>query len=209
MFRVKICGITNERDAVFACEYGADALGFIFYQKSPRKISVPMCREISKKVHPFVLKAGVFVDEEKEKVLEVIKKCRLQAVQFHGEETPQYCQYFKKQILVIKSFCLKDEADLEKMKRYDVDGWLVDTYDPFLKGGTGRPLNFALAKKASLLKRPVILSGGLSVENAAFYLEKIKPDAVDIASGIERKPGVKNLKKTKEFIAKVKNYAAK
>lgn len=209
MFKVKICGITNEKDAVSACSYGADALGFIFYQKSPRKISLSICREISKKVHPFVLKTGVFVDEEKEKVMEVIKKCRLQAVQFHGEETPQYCQYFKKQILVIKAFRLKDEEDLEKMERYDVDGWLIDTYDPFLKGGTGKTVNFALAKKASLLKRPIILSGGLNTENIAFYLEKIKPDAVDIASGIETRPGIKNLKKTKEFIAKVKNYATK
>lgn len=208
MFRVKICGITNEKDLVAAVKFGADALGFIFYEKSPRKISLAQCKNILKKYNPLVLKTAVFVDEKKEKVLKILKECRLQALQFHGSESPAYCDFFKKHALVIKAFNLKDEKSLEQMKRYKVDGYLVDAYHPVLKGGTGKVLNLALAKKSAKLKRPLILSGGLNPENVLFYLKQIKPDMVDVASGIEKKPGIKDIKKMEDFIRKVKNYAA-
>lgn len=204
MVRVKICGITNEQDMRLAVEFGADALGFIFFEKSPRKISPAQYKNILKKYNPLVMKTGVFVNEKKEKVLKTLKECRLQALQFHGDESPAYCNFFKKHALVIKAFNLKDEKSLEQMKKYKVDGYLVDTYHPVLKGGTGKVLNLALAKKAAKLKRPLILSGGLNPENISFYSKEVKPDMVDVASGIEKKPGVKDIKKMRDFI----NYAA-
>jgi phosphoribosylanthranilate isomerase len=206
MFRVKICGITNERDAFFATRFGADALGFIFYRKSPRRILPLRCKQISKKINPFVLKVGVFVNEKKQKVMKILRSCRLQAVQFHGDETPSYCNFFKKKVLVIKAFSLKNEETVEKMKEYDVDAYLIDTYDPHRKGGTGKVFSLKLARCAAKLKKPLILSGGLTPENVLFYLREIKPEAVDVASGVEAKPGIKNLKKMKLFLQKVKNY---
>ncbi len=209
MFRVKVCGITNERDALFASRFGADALGFIFYTKSPRRVSPQRCKQILKKISPFVLKVGVFVNEEKKTVINILEKCRLQALQFHGEETPSYCNFFKKKVLVIKAFRLKDKKVLDKMKKYEVDAYLIDAYHPHLAGGTGKNIDLKLAGEAAALKRPLVLSGGLNPENILFYLKKIRPQAVDVASGIETKPGIKNIKKMETFIKRVKNYVAK
>jgi len=209
MFRVKVCGITNERDALFASRFGADALGFIFYPKSPRKISPQKCEQILKKISPFVLRIGVFVNEKKETVIKILDRCRLQALQFHGEEAPSYCNFFKKRALVIKGFRLKDKKVLNKMTKYEVDAYLIDAYDPHIVGGTGKNIDLKLAVEAGALKRPLILSGGLNPENILFYLKKIKPQAVDAASGIEIKPGLKDIKKMKTFIKRVKNYVAR
>ncbi|MFH1856554.1 MAG: phosphoribosylanthranilate isomerase [Candidatus Omnitrophota bacterium] len=206
MFKVKICGITNEKDALAAVKFGADALGFIFYKKSPRYIAPAKCAKIAVKINPFVVKTGVFVDEKKETVLKILKQCRLQAVQFHGNETPSYCNFFRKHAIVIKAFNLKDEASLEKIKKYSVDGYLVDTYHPVLKGGSGKVFDLKLACAAARIKRPLILAGGLNAENVISYLNKIKPDAVDVTSGVEKKPGVKDIKQMEKFIREVKNY---
>ncbi|OIO38123.1 MAG: hypothetical protein AUJ75_03205 [Candidatus Omnitrophica bacterium CG1_02_49_10] len=200
---IKICGITNIDDAALAAELGADALGFIFAE-SPRRVSPAQAALISAGLKAGALKTGVFVDEDIDTVKEIARKCRLDILQFHGRESPAYCSGFKG-FKVIKAFRVKEESDLRRLKDYEADYYLLDTYAEGLSGGTGKAFDWSLAKKAKEMVSPIILSGGLNPANILSALDKVRPFGVDASSGLESSPGVKDHKLLESFISKIRN----
>jgi len=202
--RIKICGITRYEDARVAANLGVDALGFIFYSQSPRYISAVNAAQIIKKLPPFVSKVGVFVDETPERVIEVIKIAGLDTVQLHGNESPEYCAAMP--VPVIKVFSIHDESDLSNISSYKTVGYLLDTWSPDRKGGTGKVFNWSVAVKACGLYDTVILSGGLGPTNLLEAIDTVRPFAVDVNSGVEISPGVKNPHKMKDAISIVKGF---
>ncbi len=198
--RVKVCGITNLRDAEEAVRNGADALGFVFYKHSPRKVSVETAKKIIERIPPFIERVGVFVNEKKQRVKDIIKSCGLTAVQFHGDETPGYCSSFK-DIKVIKAIRVKDKKSLKIISAFNkADAILLDTFDEKRFGGTGRSFDWRLIKR-SVKNRPIILAGGLTPDNVAIAIKKVQPYAVDVSSGIESRPGKKDHSLMKAFFA--------
>ena len=198
MIKIKICGITNLEDALLAAEYGADALGFIFYAQSRRSTTVEKAKAIIDKLPPLTLRIGVFVDEKPETIRDTINMCRLDGVQLHGSETPEFCRLFRRR--VIKSFKPESDQQIEGIGNYDVDAFLLDSYHPDMVGGTGTTFDWELAVAAKMFGKPVILSGGLNPENVADAIRLVKPYAIDVASGVEAFPGKKNPDKLKDFI---------
>ena len=196
MLRVKICGITNLEDALMAVELGADALGFIFAD-SPRRIDKGKAREIISKLPPFITTVGVFVNERKEVVEEIANECGLDALQFHGEETPDYCRHFKRK--VIKAFKIRTKEDLEGLRYYDVSAYLLDS--PV----RGTPFDWDLLIGFHSDK-PVILAGGLNPDNVSSALSKFVPYAVDVSSGVEEYPGKKDREKMIKFMEVIKKW---
>lgn len=197
--KVKICGITNLDDALLAVDLGSDALGFIFYPKSARYISVSKAANICNALPPFVAKVGVFVDEVEFEIEKALRECLLTALQFHGDEPPGFCAKFPAKS--IKAIRMRDEGSLRLASEYDVDALLLDTYTESERGGTGKTFDWSLAVKAKeLLGGPIILSGGLTPENVAEAIARVQPYAVDVSSGVEREPGVKDSGKLKKFI---------
>ncbi len=199
--RVKICGITNLEDAEAAVRFGADALGFIFYRKSPRYIDPREAGSIIRALPPFVTKVGVFVNETLEEVRRVREEASLDRVQLHGDETSEYCE--KTGAGVIKAFRIRVRADIEELALYDVSAYLLDTYREDTPGGTGETFNWEIAVEASSERR-IILSGGLTPENVAMAIKTVRPYAVDASSGVESAPGKKDLEKMKKFIDEAK-----
>ena len=195
--KVKICGITNRADALAAAEFGADALGFVFYRKSPRYIEPERAREIIAQLGPFVIPVGVFVNEERKKIKEIIDISGIEAVQLHGEESPFYCASFRG-VKVIKAFRVSDEFDPEKLNDYTVDAFLLDAYSKAAYGGTGETFSWEMARRAKAFGR-IILAGGLTPENVAQAIREVQPYAVDVSSGVEQSPGVKDREKMREF----------
>lgn len=208
MVRVKICGMTNRDDALLAAELGADALGFIFYPKSPRAISPEAAREIIRRLPPFVLTVGVFVDEEPARVEELAAYAGLDWLQLHGAESPDYCRAVGRR--VIKGFRVKGEESLALLAPYHgaVQAFLLDTYRPGTPGGTGETFDWELARRAKELG-PIILAGGLTYNNVAQAIRQAQPDAVDVASGVEAAPGKKDPDKLRAFIDAVKNFGGR
>ncbi len=198
MTEIKICGITNFDDALAAHESGADALGFIFYPKSPRYVSPEKAKEIIENLPREITRVGVFVNHRAEEVKEIIEFCGLNLVQLHGNETPGYCCQFTASI-VIKAFSPWTENDLQLLKDYPVRAVLLDTYDPGLYGGTGKTSNWELASKIRE-SHPLILSGGLNMDNIRAAIEIVSPHAVDINSGVESSPGKKDHDKVRKII---------
>ncbi|MDP1809159.1 MAG: phosphoribosylanthranilate isomerase [Actinomycetota bacterium] len=198
MVKIKICGITNLEDALLAADYGADALGFIFYPPSRRGITAEKAGEIIAKLPPFIFRIGVFVDEKPEKIQETVNACRLDGIQLHGSETLEYCRLFRRR--VIKSFRPENENSVKEIGDYHVDAFLLDSYHPELMGGTGATFDWELAVAAKMFGPPVILSGGLTPENVAEAIRLVEPYAVDVASGVEAFQGKKDAEKMKNFI---------
>jgi len=197
--KIKICGITNLPDAQLAVELGADALGFIFYPKSPRYIKVTAAADICSVLPPFVAKVGVFVDELEYEIEKALAECLLTALQFHGDEPPGFCQKFAAKS--IKAIRMRDEDSLRAAAEYDVDALLLDTYTDDSRGGTGKTFDWSLAVKAKeTLAPPIILSGGLTSVNVQEAIRKVRPYAVDVSSGVEREPGKKDPEKLRRFI---------
>ena len=198
----KICGITNEQDALAAAQFGADALGFIF-APSPRRISPEKARRIIKALPPLVQTVGVFVDQELGEVSSVAEMCGLDILQFHGSESVEYCHHFNQR--VIKAIRLRSPQDLKDLAKYNgvVQALLLDTYLPDKVGGTGMTFNWQWAVKARKYGR-IILAGGLSPENVAAAISKVKPYGVDASSSLEQSPGVKDHEKIMQFIAEVR-----
>ncbi len=203
MVKVKICGITNLEDALIAVEYGADALGFIFYEKSSRYITPENVQEIIKELPPFVTTVGVFVNEAIGKIREIKRTTAIDAVQLHGDETPETCKALGNK--VVKVFRVNQKwSDIgEQLSRYSVSAYLLDTHREGLPGGTGEAFDWDAATEAKKYGR-VILAGGLTPDNVSDAVKKVRPFAVDVASGVEERPGKKNLKKVKEFIERAK-----
>lgn len=195
---VKICGITNIEDALAAVEFGADALGFNFYAKSPRHVSFERAQKILDDIPSTVLKVGVFVNESERTVKDLSVALELDYLQFHGDETPSYCEQFATPYW--KAFRLKDERTLELMKKYKCEYYLVDTFIAQSYGGTGVTGNWDLAREAKKVGK-IILAGGLTPENVADAIRTVGPDGVDVASGVEEKPGRKSAAKIERFIS--------
>ena len=196
--KIKICGITNKADAQLAVELGADALGFIFYPKSPRYIKVTDAANICNALPPFVVKVGVFVDELEYEIEKALGECLLNALQFHGDEPPGFCQKFAAKS--IKAIRMRDVSALALAAEYDVDALLLDTYTDSERGGTGKTFDWSLAIKAKEIGPPIILSGGLATVNVQEAIRKVRPYAGDVSSGVEREPGRKDPEKLRRFI---------
>ena len=201
--RVKICGITNVPDAVAAVEAGADALGFMFYEPSPRHISIPQAAEIIRELPPFIMKVGVFVDAEEDTVMRAIGDCGLTMLQFHGQESPEYCTQFG--LMNMKAFRMRDAKSLEALQNYPTEAWLLDAFVADKLGGTGEKFNWELAVEAKKLGRPIFLAGGLTSANVAEAVRKVHPFAVDVSSGVEASPGKKDHAKVHAFISAAKS----
>ncbi|TWJ32717.1 phosphoribosylanthranilate isomerase [Geobacter argillaceus] len=201
MTRVKICGITSLDDALAAIDAGADALGFVFYEKSPRNVNPMQASAIIAKLPPFVQTVGLFVNEEAERVNWTADFCGLDVIQLHGDEEPDYCPEIRRR--VIKAFRVKDAASLISLRRYSVAGCLLDAWSPAAPGGTGETFNWDLAREAAACGR-LILAGGLTPDNVRRAVEQVRPYAVDVSSGVEAAPGKKDRDKVREFIRRAK-----
>jgi phosphoribosylanthranilate isomerase len=198
MIRVKICGITNLKDALLATGLGAHALGFIFYSKSPRAVAPDAAREIIRNLPPFVLTVGVFVDEEAGVVRDLATTVGLDWVQVHGRENPEYCKSLGRR--VIRGFRVKGEDIFEKLQQYQgaAQAFLLDAYKPGTPGGTGETFDWDLARRAGEYG-PIILAGGLTSDNVAQAVRTARPAAVDLASGVEAAPGKKDPVRLRAF----------
>ena len=200
--KVKICGITNADDAQAAVAAGADLLGFVFHEQSPRHVTVEQAAEIARTVPPFVLRVGLFVNAPTELVMEAMMRCGLQLLQFHGDETPEYCLQFG--AMSMKAFPMTDAESLRALTDYPTDAWLLDAFVPGQRGGTGHSFNWDLAVEAVKFGKPVFLAGGLTPENVADAVRKVQPCGVDVSSGVESAPGKKDHAKLRAFIEAAK-----
>jgi phosphoribosylanthranilate isomerase len=201
--RVKICGITSEADALAAVEAGADALGFMFYEPSPRNLSVAQAAQVIRVLPPFVARVGVFVNPTAELVRQIADKCGLDTIQLHGDESPAWCDEIAAttRLKVVKAFRVRDASILELLPAYHTSAWLLDSYVAGQLGGTGARFNWDLAVLARQLGTPIILAGGLTPENAAEAARQVMPHALDVSSGVESAPGKKDHAKVRDFIA--------
>jgi phosphoribosylanthranilate isomerase len=201
--RIKVCGITCQEDSRAAVASGADALGFIFVEQSPRLVEPDRVRSITVALPPFVDRVGVFLDEEIDVVKEIVHYCHLTVVQLHGAESPEYCRKIPCQ--VVKSFSIRTGSDNEELAPYAdaVSGFLLDTYHKDMAGGTGRTFDWKLVEQVRP-PGPVILAGGLTPENVGEAIRQVKPFAVDVNSGVEYQAGRKDLDKLKSFVREVR-----
>ena len=200
--KVKICGITRLEDALLALELGADFLGLNFWEKSPRYISPEQAEKIAREVKGKIELVGVFVNPVLEEVEKLRKELGLDWVQLHGEESPEFCQRLGGRI--IKALRLGSEEDLKIIERYSDLLWLVDSKTRAY-GGSGISPDWSLARKAQEKLGRIILAGGLKPENVKIVIQQVAPWAVDVASGVESAPGIKDPEKLKKFIEAVKN----
>jgi len=201
--KVKICGITNIKDAIEASWSGADLLGFVFFKKSKRYIIPQKAKEIIDILPPFVLKVGLFVNEKTPTVKRIAKYCKLDFVQLHGDEGANYFKKLKG-LRIIKAIRLKDKMSLRNLEDLACDLILLDNYSASEFGGTGKKFDWMLAKEIKKLKKPYIISGGLTPYNVNKAVKMFSPYAVDVSSGVEKKPGKKDKILVKEFIKNAK-----
>jgi len=199
--KVKICGITNLEDALLCESQGADALGFIFFRKSKRYIKPELAKKIIMHLSPFTMKVGVFVNESADFINETAADLNLNAVQLHGEESPDSAG--KIYLPAIKSFRINNEFDFSVLKKYSNNSFLFDTYSDSDYGGTGRRFNWELIPGD--IRNKIILAGGVSTDNIEDIFNYIKPAAVDLSSSLESEPGKKDKDKVEEFFKKI-NY---
>lgn len=200
--KVKICGITNLADAQAAVAAGADLLGFIFAERSPRRMTVEAVAGFVRQVPLHVLRVGVFVDPPEELVVRAASACGLNLLQFHGNESPEFCSRFG--VMSMKAFRVRDEESLAALPAYRTDAWLLDAYSEAQAGGTGQTFNWELAVAAKQHGRPIFLAGGLTPENVAAAVQRVQPFAVDVSSGVEAAPGRKDHAKVAAFIRAAK-----
>lgn len=206
--RIKMCGITNIEDAEEGIRAGVDALGFIFVENSPRYIEPEKAKEIVANLAPFVDLVGVFVDRENVEVQEIVDYCSLSYVQLHGSESPEYCDvlgYASSPCKIIKAFRVGEKAVPADFQPYQevVQGFLLDTYAADQAGGTGQPFDWQIISFLHL-QRPVILAGGLTPENVAEAIRQVHPFAIDVNSGVELRPGLKDYDKLRLLLEEVR-----
>jgi len=199
--RVKICGITRVEDAQAAVAAGADAIGLVFVEASPRYVSAARAHTIAAALPPFVTVVGLFVDAPAARVREVLGQVPLDLLQFHGSETPEDCQQFGRPY--IRAVRMAPGVDLaSESRRYtQAAGLLLDAYDPQVAGGTGATFDWTRVPRD--LNKPVILAGGLTPENVARAIQAVRPYAVDVSSGVEQSKGIKDAAKIAAFIRNV------
>ena len=200
--KVKICGITSAADGLAAAEAGADLIGLMFYDRSPRCVSLELAAEIARAVPPHVVKVGVFVNPPEGLVTVATARCGLNLLQFHGEEPPEFCTQFG--VMSMKAFRIRDAESLRALPHYLTDAWLLDAYAPDRLGGTGATFNWDLALEAGKFGKPVFLAGGLTPENVAEAVRRVHPFGVDVSSGVETSPGRKDPVKLGAFIQAVR-----
>lgn len=206
MVKVKVCGITSLRDAEKAVEFGADALGFNFYPPSPRCLAPEKARAILQELPPGPCKVGVFVNEPKQRVQEIISYGQLAdghqaytGLQFHGEESAEYCRGWGMKI--IKTLRIKEKSSLDAMRGFPADFFLLDSWSPGY-GGSGAAFRWDWLDDVESKK--IILSGGLTVSSVVDAIRLVHPYGVDVCSGVEARPGVKDHAKLKDFIVAAK-----
>ncbi|MDP2939334.1 MAG: phosphoribosylanthranilate isomerase [Candidatus Omnitrophota bacterium] len=203
MTRIKICGITNLNDALAAVKFGANALGFVFYKKSPRYISPKKAKKIIQSLPVFISSVGVFVNEKEKQVKRIAQFCGLSYLQFHGSETAKYCGRFNG-YKIIKAFRIKDIHSFKNIRNFKkVKAYLFDAFDKKSFGGTGKAFNWDLLKPYLKLKKPIILSGGLNIRNIQEAIKKFSPYALDLSSGVEISCGKKNPKLLKQIFRQI------
>jgi phosphoribosylanthranilate isomerase len=199
--KVKVCGMTSLKDALVAVEEGADAVGFIFYKKSPRSVTMKIVREIVLELPPFVDTVGVFVDESAVQINKIADYCNLDIIQLHGDESPTFCKRIRRK--VIKAFRIKDMQSVKKISSFQVSGFLLDTFSENLHGGTGKVFDWNLVLPAKKFG-PVIMAGGLTPNNVQQAVRQVRPYGVDVCSGVESEPGIKDHKKLRAFLKNAK-----
>lgn len=198
--KVKICGVTRAEDALAAARLGADALGFNFWARSKRFTAPEAARAIVRRLPPLVTAVGVFVDPTREEVLRAVERSGVTVVQLHGDEPPDLCASLP--VPVLKAIRVRDVHSLAAIASYEVAGFVLDTATPGF-GGSGETFDWSIAAEAAA-ELPVILAGGLTPENVAEAVRTVRPWAVDVASGVERAPGVKDEEKLARFIRAAK-----
>lgn len=208
MTKVKICGITNLEDALLSAKFGADALGFNFYAKSPRYIAPEKAREIIEQLPPEILKVGVFVNESLEKICEIAETAKLGALQLHGEETPEFARELKAKtgLEIIKAFRVSPEFKPEDVLQYETDAILLDAYNPQEHGGTGETFDWWKFKDSFSKIPKFYLAGGLSSKNITYPISLLKPFAVDACSKLEFEKGKKDKVEVINFIKLAKTF---
>lgn len=202
---VKICGVTNADDATYALKSGADAIGFNFYPSSKRFIVPEKAREISEELDISILRVGVFVNPARDYVDATIRQVALNAIQFSGNETPDDVSGY--QLKVFKAIHITGVESLAAMKLYGVDAFLLDTHRDGDFGGTGETFDWDVARKAKQFGK-VILAGGLTPENVSAAVRLVRPYGVDVSSGVEARPGIKDHKKIRDFIRRAREEHA-
>lgn len=201
--RVKICGITREQDAVLAAEYGADAIGLVFYEPSPRHVSVQQAAAIARQLPPFVTTVALFVNAEAELIARVVDEVGVDLLQFHGQECPDYCAGHRRPW--IRAVAMKPETDLDALQRQFAAGrgLLLDAYRAGVPGGTGETFDWARIPPA--MAGRITLAGGLTPVNVAAAIRQVRPYAVDVSGGVEAEKGIKDPHKLKAFIEEVRS----
>tara|TARA_B100000767_G_scaffold253767_1_gene258593 strand:- start:1531 stop:2154 length:624 start_codon:yes stop_codon:yes gene_type:complete len=201
--KIKICGITNIKNALEAVELGVDALGFVFFKASPRYIQPKKARKIIDSLPSFVLRVGLFVNATKDEVLSAISDSRVNVLQFHGDEDEKFCNQFN--LPYIKAISVKDDLNLlEYCKLFSSSSSiLIDTYSKYLRGGTGETFNWDLIPES--LPLPIIIAGGLDEKNVFLLINKINPYGVDVSGGVELEKGIKDYTMMKNFVLGVNN----
>ncbi len=200
--RIKICGLTRDEDVHNAVVEGADALGFVLYAPSPRAVSAEQAAQLIKKVPAFVTTVALFVDESAEEVRRALSICPFDLLQFHGDESPEFCRQFNRPYM--KAIRVRSADDIHSaVQQYpDAKALLLDAYVENLPGGTGQAFDWRLIPQLSV---PWVLAGGLNSTNVADAINQVAPFAVDISGGIEASKGIKDRKKIQEFISEVRN----
>ncbi|KJS27041.1 MAG: phosphoribosylanthranilate isomerase [Gammaproteobacteria bacterium] len=200
--RSKICGITRVDDALTAAKAGADAIGLVFYAKSPRAVDVRQAREIVAALPPFVTTVGLFVNASRCEINEILDAVPLDMLQFHGDETPAQCEGFHRPWF--KALRVGNGEDIEaQVARYaNASGILLDTFVAGVPGGTGERFDWSLIPAA--LAKPLILAGGLTAENVQQAIAQVRPYAVDVSGGVEASKGVKDASKVMAFVGRVR-----
>lgn len=202
--RVKICGFTRNADCLFAAKLGIDAVGLVFYAKSPRAVSIDQARQVVLGLPPFVSVVALFVDEEPETVRAVIEQVPVSLLQFHGEEGPDYCEAFS--LPYIKAIRMHERVDLDAVqtRHAHARALLLDAWHPEQQGGTGQ--KFDWNRIPPKLHMPIILAGGLNPDNVGAALETLQPFAVDVSSGVETGRGIKDQDKMARFVREVQRF---
>ena len=203
---VKICGITSEADALAAAEAGADAIGLMFYEGSPRHVILEQAKAISAALPQHVMRVGVFVNAEEAFVHQALTECMLNILQFHGDETPEECSRYP--VMTLKAFRVQGEETLAQLEAYPSAGYLLDAYVKDALGGTGATFNWDLAVRAQEFGKPIFLAGGLTPENVVEAVRKVQPFGVDVSSGVESEPGRKDAEQMRTFVAAAKGALA-
>jgi len=200
--RVKICGITRRQDAEIAIEMGADAIGLVFYEPSPRAVTIAQAKLILEQLPPYITAVGLFVNADSSFVQQCIDQLPLNLLQFHGDEPADYCEQFE--LPHYKAVRMRDDVDLREIsKQFDkANALLVDSFQEGVPGGTGKTFDWSLVES---IDKPIILAGGLNAANVRTAIENVKPYAVDVSGGVELEKGIKDPEKIYAFMQEVTN----